>query len=132
MSWILMLLKNLPAIMAAIQTLISIFAAKSAMANHAAFQASVAAGNLASSADWNLYVAGQGGGAAALGVGAVACLIGQGRQWRAHSALERQEAAEAVALSQIVSEREQAAKAYALRAEMSGLSPACQAIVRGQ
>ena len=95
MGWILMLLKNLPAIMAAIQTLISIFTAKAAIANHAAWQATVAAGGVAASSDWNWYVAGQGGGAAALAVGAVVAACCQPISNAAFAAYNREQAAQA-------------------------------------
>lgn len=131
MSWILIFLKNLPAIMAAIQTLISIFAAKSAMANHVAFQASVAAGNLASAADWNWYVAGQGGGAAALAVSAAVCAIAQPISNQVFAAHRREQELLGVTVRQAMTEREQAATAYALKARMASLSTACQKIITG-
>lgn len=131
MSWILALLKNMPAIMAAIQTLIAIFTAKSAMANHAAFQASVAAGNAMAASDWNWYVAGQGGGAAAAAVGAIALACCQPTANRVFAAFAREQAATEAALGQVLNSREQAAIAFQLRSQMLSLSPECQAIVKG-
>ena len=131
MSWILMLLKNLPAIMAAIQSLIAIFTAKAAMANHAAFQASVAAGNALGAEQWNWYVAGQGGGAAALAASAAAFACCQPTANRVFAAYQREQEIQSAIVAQAAAEREQAARAYALRAEMASLSPVCQQIVTG-
>lgn len=134
MSWILLLLKNLPALMAMIQTLIGIFSARAAMANHAAHQASVAAGQLMTATDatnWNWYVLGQGGGAAALGVSAAAFAFLQPLANRVHAAFAREQASERSALSQILASRDQAASAYLLLAQTEALSPKYQAIVKG-
>ena len=94
MSWILMLLKNLPAIMAAIQTLISIFAVKAAMASHAAFTASAAAGVDLGADNWNWYVAGQGGGGAAMAVSAIVLACCQPTANAAFAAYGREQAAQ--------------------------------------
>ena len=132
MSWILMLLKNLPAIMAAIQTLLAIFGAKAAYANHVAYGAKTAAGEVLAASDWNLYVAGQGGVAALLGVGAIAMACVQPSLNRVFAAFVREQQAEKVALNQILSERDGAAQAFALRAQMMRLAPEHQAIVVGK
>ena len=132
MSWILALLKNLPAIMAALQTLIAIFTAKAAYANHLAYTAKTAGGVALSSSDWNYYVAGQGGGAALMAVGAVAAACCQPTLNRVFAAFRREQEAEQVALSQILSERDGAAQAFALRAQLQRLAPEHQAIVIGK
>lgn len=109
MSWILMLLKNLPAIMAAIQALIAIFTAKSAYANYVAYQASVAAGNAMAAEQWNWYVAGQGGGAAALAVSAIAFAFAQPTANQVFAAFGREQAAQSRRLRLLALEDEVAA-----------------------
>ena len=131
MSWILMLLKNLPAIMAAIQTLLAIFGAKAAYANHVAYAAKTVSEKALAEADWNLYVAGQGGGVALLAVGAIAAACAQPVLNRVFAAFAREQQAEQVALSQILVERDGAAQAFALRAQVQRLAPEHQAIVIG-
>lgn len=131
MSWILLLLKNLPALLAAIQSIISIFAVRAAMASHAAFQASAAAGKDLGSETWNWYVAGQGCGGAVLAVSAIAFAFAQPTANRVFAAFAREQASERAALSQILASRDQAASAYLLLAQTEALSPKYQAIVKG-
>lgn len=92
MGWIAVILKNLPALLAALQTLISIFTTQAAMKAHASISTAMAAGNAAASDQWNWYVLGQGGLSAALGVGAVGCVLMQptmNRVFASHLLLER-------------------------------------------
>lgn len=136
MGWITTLLpwliKYLPSIIAMLSALFGTGAALIYQQSWNQHVAASKAGGVAATPDdalWYQYVV----GSAAAGVGvAGAFAAAQSRQSKAHAALEREEAAEEVAKMLHVAEREQTAVAYALKAKMAGLSPACQAIVTGK
>lgn len=93
MSLILTLLKNLPAIMAAIQSLIAIFTTQAAYQSYQRLAPAVSQGVASAVGDYQWYVLGQGGLSIALVLGAVFAAFGQvaqNRVYASHALLLRQ------------------------------------------
>lgn len=125
MSWITTLLQFLPVLMGAITQLMPLIQAIINAINH---KSAALAGRAMAESDWWLYVPGQ-ALAGTAGMAALLCL--QPRANAMAKAWHAAEAAKTSAMNQILNSREQAAKAFQLRAELMSLAPEHRKIVIG-
>lgn len=125
MGWVTTFLQMLPAIMAAITQLWPLI---QGIINALKLKATTGSMMAASSTEWWLYCPGQ-ALAGTAGMALLLCL--QPRSNAMARAWRKEKAAEQAALGQVLASREQAAKAFQLRASMMSLAPEHQAIVKG-